>query len=290
MRRLACLLLLGGALVAAAPPAVASHVGTVFVTQVANDGLSVTIEVDVTFTGGAGGGVFSWTTGDGGNAAVPDGTTTAGGYLGDGSGTLAFAGSRPPSLAMDVGHVTWVRTSPAPNVARTRLTYGYATGGVYTLRWDACCPARSGSLAVVVDAPAAPVPAFPSGVVEISGTAGAEPTYAFVGFVPAAAAWTCVTRPWDGTSTDVTCAPPPAAAGAVNVCGVVAVVPEADTAGAVTGVSACAAGHPATAAGGGPWFGQWADAQQPRAPFPWRCSARLENPSPTAWRVRCAVN
>lgn len=290
MRALTHLALVGTFLVAGAAPAAASHVGTVLVTQVANDGLSVTIEVDVTYTGGAGGGVFSWTTGDGGNAAVPDGTTTAGGYLGDGSGVVTFAGTRPVSLTMDLSRVTWERTSPAPNVARTRLTYSYASGGVYAVGWDACCPARSGTLAVVVDAPATPVPFLPSGVVEITGNGGGAPAYAFSGFVPPVLSWQCVTTPWDGHATTVTCTPPPAPAGAVNVCAAVAVLPEADTAGTVTAHSACASGHGATAQTGGPWFNAWADTQQPRAPFPWTCSAEVQDPPPGAWRVRCAVN
>lgn len=290
MRAFTCLALVGSFLVAGSAPAAASHVGTVLVTQVANDGLSVTIEVDVTFTGGAGGGVFSWTTGDGGHAAVPDGTTTAGGYLGDGSGVVTFAGSRPASLTMDLARVTWQRTSPAPNVARTRLTYAYASGGVYSLGWQACCPARSGTLAVVVDAPATPVPFLPSGVVEITGNGTAAPAVAYTGFVPPVLAWHCVTAPWDGVSTAVTCTPPPAPAGTVNVCGAVAVLPEADTAGSVVATSRCASGHAATAETGGPWFNVWADAQHPRAPFPWTCAAELRDPSPTAWRVRCAVS
>lgn len=288
MRRLVLLALVAGAL-AGTHPASAHHIGTVSVAQVANDGLSVTLEVDVTFTGGAGGGMFRWATGDGGTAAVPDGTTTAGGYLGDGSGVLTFSGSRPVSAAMDTARVTWQRTRPASGVARTRLTYSYPSGGAYTVAWDACCPARTGSAPVVVDAPAVPVPVLPSGVVEIAGGAGVAPAYTYSGFVPAQVSWSCVTAPWDGTATAVSCTPPPAPSGAVNVCGTVAVVVEAGVEGTVTGAGSCGSGHAATAVTGGPWFNQWADAQQPRAPFPLRCSATVSAPAPAAWRVRCAV-
>jgi hypothetical protein len=271
------------------PPVRAGHIGTVLVAQVANDGLTVTIEVDVTFTGGAGGGVFGWTTGDGGEAAVPDGTTASGGYLGDASGVVTFAGTRPLSLALDTRTVTWERTNPAPNVARTRLTYNYAAGGVYDVTWRACCPERNGHVVVAVDAPGVPVPFEPVGVVEISGGAGGAPVVSFTGFVPDVLAWRCVTEPWDGTSTAVACTPPPAPAGLVNVCGTVAVLAEGDAAGAVVGTTSCALGHSARAVGGGPWFSSWADAQPPRAPFPWRCAATLLDPSPDAWRVRCAL-
>ncbi len=279
------------ALASAGPvePAVAHHLDSVGVTQVGGNGLAATIQVDVTYDGGAGGGIFGWTTGDGGTGAVPDGTASDGTYLGDASGVGTFSGPRPASVAYDLSTFTWSRSHPAPNVARTQLSFAYAGGGLYTLTWTACCPARDGSAPVVVQGPATPAPFLPAGVVEISGTSADGATYEFDGFVPDRGLWACRVSPWTGTATEVTCIPPLAPAGFANVCAAVTLVAESDPSGVTTGSSACATGRPASA-WGGPWTGVAADAQPPRAPCPWTCSASVALTAATPWRVRCTVN
>lgn len=139
----AAVTLAGGGLVALAVPAEANHVGTIAVSQAGGQGAYVTLQVDLTYTGGtSGGGSFTWRTGDGRSGSVSDGVSN-GAYLGDGSGTGYLSGGSGV-----LATYSWTRTQPAPNVARTRLTYAYAQAGVYTVDWSGCCPDASGSLPV----------------------------------------------------------------------------------------------------------------------------------------------
>lgn len=134
----------GAAVLASTAPAAANHVATISVTQAGNDGSDVTLQVDVTYTGASGGGVFSWSTGDGRSGDVSDGVS-GGTYLGDASGTGTMWGG-----SGRLGSFTWQRTQPAPSVARTRLTYSYRLAGVYTVDWSGCCPEVTGATPVSV--------------------------------------------------------------------------------------------------------------------------------------------
>lgn len=279
------------ALAGVAPAASATHINAVAVTQSGANGLSITIQVDVTFNAGASGnGVFNWTTGDGGNGAVPDGTTSGGAYAGDASGTLSFGGSRPAGI-VDTSTFTWVRTSPAPNVARTRLTYNHAAAGTYNVNWNVCCPARSGTLAVVVQGGAVSAPYYPMGIIEIVPVPGGV-DYVYTGFNPPVADWSCAESGWTGAGADVTCYPPnPPAPYLTNICQYVNVLVENQGVGSVTGTSKCASGQPATATATTPGVGYAAASQNPAtAAFPWTCSAGVTQVTPGPWRVRCAIS
>lgn len=127
-------------------PAIADHVTGASATQVENQGLSVTIQFDVSFTNANFNGQIGWTTGDGGDAVMPDGVVR-GAYSGDASGGGTFNGSRPAGAGTTYA---WVRTSPSPGVARTRVTYSYATAGGYAVQWQACGPCVTGVLVVTV--------------------------------------------------------------------------------------------------------------------------------------------
>lgn len=127
-----------------AAPAAASHVAGMTVTQAGNQGAYVTLQVDLTYTGASGGSIFNWSTGDGRDGSVSDGVS-GGVYAGDASGSGSLSGG-----AGALGTFTWSRTQPAPNVARTRITYAYSRSGVYQVSWDECCPTVSGTTAVSV--------------------------------------------------------------------------------------------------------------------------------------------
>lgn len=281
------LLCAGVLVVCPARPASAHHLDAIVVTQVAADELAVTVRVDVTYNGAAGGGIFSWTTGDGGDAALPDGTTSVGAYLGDASGTGTYGGSRPVAV-VDTATFDWIRTQPSPGVARTVLRFRYARGGAYTMTWTDCCDQRAGSLPLAVRDPAGATPYFPTGVVEISGESAATAHVVFEGFVPDLALWQCTISPWTGGATSVTCTPPPTP-GTYNVCGVVAVEVESGETAYADGSSRCESGLAARGVAG-PWAPATPDVQAPRSAFPWTCAASVRQPTvATAWLVRCAV-
>ena len=143
-RAAAAVALAGGGLVAVAAPAQANHVAAMTVTQVANQGAYVTIQVDLSYTGAVGSNTFNWNTGNGRSGSVADGVSN-GAYMGDGSGSGALYGGSGA-----LGTFTWSRTQPATNVARTRITYAYPASGVYQVTWNDCCPSVNGTTAVSV--------------------------------------------------------------------------------------------------------------------------------------------
>lgn len=280
------------ALAGLAPAAEANHINAVAVTQSGSNGLSITIQVDVTFNAGASGnGVFTWTTGDGGTGAVPDGTTSGGAYAGNASGSLSFSGSRPAGI-VDTTTFTWVRTNPAPNVARTRLTYNYAAAGTYSVNWNVCCPTKSGTLAVVVQGGTVNAPYYPMGIIEIAPNTSGGVNYTYAGFNPPVQNWSCAESGWTGGGANVVCYPPsPPASFLTNVCQYVNVLVENQGVGSVNGKSECASGRPASATATTPGVNYAADSQNPAtAAFPWTCTATVAQLVAGPWRVRCAIS
>jgi hypothetical protein len=142
-----------------APSAYADHIVSMDVSQIENTGLRVTLEVELTIDGDCCNGAFSWITGDGGSASIPDGVVN-GVYSGDASGETMLTES-DVTLA-DSRSVVWERTGPNPIVIV--LAYDYFDFGTYTVEWNDCCPQSIGTFSVSVEDEPVYVPECSDGI------------------------------------------------------------------------------------------------------------------------------
>lgn len=147
--RVAALVLLGAAaLLFTAEEAKADHISSFECHLGSTVGTSVTMQCNLTPSGGCCGGVITWDAGDGTTGSTADDGYSSG-YMGDASGSGTMSNGRT---------YTWTRSQPLGGGIRTEITWAYEAAGTYTVSWNDCCPDASGSFSVVTGAGGGIVP------------------------------------------------------------------------------------------------------------------------------------